>query len=132
MLHKKDQWLHPLRSVFAQFDRRLKIKELSASSLLVTATVMTSQIDRNKHKNVIEGVRLPPWQKDAFNHFLSDYVNSNDNTSQVSRIVQYSLINAVNRKGPVRPMSLMKAPPLAGKTPEVARYDRKIAAAFQA
>jgi len=131
MLHKKDQWLHPLRSIFARFDRRLKIKELSESSLLVTATVMTSQIDRNKHNEVIAGVHLPPWQKDAFNHFMSDYVNNDDNTSQVSRIVQYSLINAVSRTGTVRPMSLMKAPPVAGKTPETARYDRKIATAFQ-
>ena len=128
---KKELLMHPVHKAFSRFSRRLKIEQLSDSSILVSATAMGSWWDRDKEtqKEVIENVQLPRWHKDAFNHFFTDYVSTNDKSNQFSRIVPYALMNAVNRKDTVSPMDLLKVPPGLEKTPEAASYKRKIARA---
>jgi hypothetical protein len=131
MLRKRERLFHPLRRIFSHFSRRLRVKQLSDTSVLISGTNMGKWWDRKKpaQKEVIEDVRLPAWRKDAFNHFMSDYVNTNDKASQFSRIVQYSLINAVSRTDTVKPVELLKAPAAVDKTAETASYERKITAA---
>jgi len=134
MLRAKNRLWHPLSRAFSRSSPRLKVKQLSKSSILVSATLMGKKRDQHKEtqKEVIENVHLRPWRKKAFNHFLADYVNSNDKSSQFSRIVQYALINAINRKDTVRPVDLLAPPAAQEKTPEITRYERKIAKALRA
>ena len=128
---KKELLMHPVHKAFSRFSRRLKIEQLSETSILVSATAMGRWSDRDKEtqKEVIENVQLPRWRKDAFNHFFTDYVNTNDNSNQFSRMVHYALLNAVSRKETVSPMSLLKTPAGVEKTPAVTSYERKIARA---
>ena len=130
IISMKDKLLHPLRRIFSRSSQRLNIKNLSDTSVLVSAAVLGKKRDKEQ-KEVIEGVQLPAWRRGAFNHFFADYVNSNDNSSQFARIVPYTLINAVNRKETVSPEDLLKAPATLEKTPEVARYERKITQAMK-
>ena len=132
MLRARERLFHPLRRIFSHFSRRLKIKQLSETSILVSATAMGKWRDRRKQpqKDIIENVQLPRWRRKAFNHFFADYANTDDNSNQFSRIAQYVLMNAVNRKDTVKPGDLLKAPATLEKTPEVARYERKIVQAY--
>jgi hypothetical protein len=132
LLGDRDRFLHPMRKIFAHFNRQLKIKQISDTSVLVTATVMGEWKDRNKkvQDETIAGVRLPAWHKGAFNHFMSDYVNSDDQHSQVSRIVQNALLNAVTRKRSVTPLELLRAPTSLDAATKYS-YLRKIQRAMQ-
>ena len=133
ILRTRERLLHPLRRIFSHFSRRLKIRQLSDSSILVSATATGKWQDRRKQpqNDIIENVQLPRWRRKAFNHFFADYVNTDDNSNQFSRIAQYALMNAVNRKTTPKPVDLLKAPATLEKTPEVDRYERKIAQAAQ-
>ena len=130
MTGAKDKVFHPLHRAFSRSNQRLQVSKLSDSSIIVSGAIMGKKGDQSQEE-VIEGVLLPAWRKGAFNHFFADYVNTNDNTHQFSRIVQYALTNAVNRNGTVKPGDLLKAPAALEKTPEVARYERKITQAMK-
>lgn len=119
--------LHTLTKSFFKASQKLAIRRLSDTSLLITAAALGRKRDRKKEtpSEVIEGVQLPRWNKKATNHFTPDYINSNDNSCQFSRIAEHALVNAVNRKGTVKPVDLLTAPPaLEAKTREL--YQRRI------
>jgi len=118
--------VHPLRALFHKHGQRLKISPLSATSVLVTASARR-KIWQWRKKEVIEGVSLPRWR--AISHDMPDYINMQDKSSQFSRIVQYALINAVNRKATIKPMDLLEAPATL-EGPAQDNYQRRIRQAF--
>lgn len=122
----KDKTLHPLRGIFAKSSRHLKIKQLSGSSIVLSAAARGRWRNRKKETpEVIDNVQLPRWDKMASNHLFVDYVNTNDAGSLFSRIAQHVLINAADRKDTVNPLDLLTAPStLAADTR--ASYQRKI------
>jgi hypothetical protein len=126
----KNGLMHPLltllrlRHAFSNANRRLKIRSLSDTSLLVTAAARGRFVSRlRKPKEIIADVRLPRWKMGSTNH-EPQYYGFNDSGEnaradkkcQLSRIVQHALINAVNRSQlpvtePVKPLDLLAPPP---------------------
>lgn len=119
--------IHPLRSLFHKEGQRLKIRQLSDTSVLVTAAARR-KIWQWRKKEATEGIWLPRWR--LISHAMPDYINTEDKSSQFSRIVQHALINAVNRKGKINPADLLQAP-AALEAPARDIYQRKIQQALK-
>ena len=116
--------LHPLRSVFSKADRQLTIKPLSDTSLFVTAGA--SQRIRDRYKKPREqDIQLRPWHYSTSNHDVDSYVSNDDKSNPLSKIVEYALINAVNRKTTLDPSKLL-APPATLGSKEKALYQSRI------
>ncbi len=125
----KNRLMHPFHRIFTRAARPLKIRSMSATSLLITAAARGRIRDRKKEPvEIIENVKLPRWNLASSNHEARDYVNSDDKQSQVSRIVLHALINAVNRKQTLTPSQLIEPVASLGGE-ERALYLRKIAKA---
>jgi len=125
----KNRLMHPFQRIFSRAARQLKIRQVSDNSLLVTAAARGRIRDRKKEPiEIIENVRLPRWSLSSSNHEARDYVNNDDQHSQVSRIVSHALINAVTRKTTLTPSQLLE--PVASLEGEQrALYQSRIAKA---
>jgi hypothetical protein len=121
----KNALLHPLRSAFFRADRKLKMESLSKTYLLVSAAARGRMRDRQPETREIEGVQLPRWNLTASNHLARDYVNNDDQHSQMSRIVSHALLNAVCRNAALTPQQLLE-PPAALGAEEKALYLNRI------
>jgi hypothetical protein len=130
----KNRIWNPLRSIFSRFARKLIIKPLSETSLLITAAI------KRKHwhwRKTADGKRtredispqFPKWTLVFSNHELPHYITSDDDHNQFSKIALHALINAVNRKGTPEVMKLLE--PATSHTPEeIAAYRERIAKAL--
>jgi len=139
IINRKEWALNPLHRLsslhnnFSKASRSLKIKQLSDTSILVTATARGARQDRSKkiQEEVIDNVRLPRWSKKALNHLLEDYgVNADSKSSQLAGMAQNALINAVKRKETLKPSQLLETPAITLETEEKKVYQQRMSQAL--
>jgi hypothetical protein len=128
----KNRMWTPLRAVFDWFAKKMKIRDLSAHSALITAPVKKKDKEKRVRdgKTVEKEIRgmLPKWFPVKSNHELPRYVTEDDSVSPFARMVEYSLANAVTRDRLLTPMELL-APPEGAPAAEAEAYRAKIAKA---
>ena len=133
-VHWKNRIWSPLRGIFIKYARRLVIKPLSDTSLLITAAVRRKMWDwritpegAKKKINIVP--QLPRWLLLSTHHELPHYITSDDEHNQFSKIVLHALINAANRQDKPEVLKLLE--PAASHTPEeIAAYRERIAKAI--
>jgi len=130
----KNRIWNPLRNIFARFARRLVIKPLSDTSLLITTVIKKkfwhwrkTQDGQKTKKNI--SPQLPRWTLLSTNHELPHYITSDDEHNQFSKIVLHALINAVNRKETPDVLKLLE-PATSHSPEEIAAYRERIAKAM--
>ncbi|MCE9508373.1 MAG: hypothetical protein K8R48_08720 [Alphaproteobacteria bacterium] len=130
----KNRIWNPLRDIFSGFARRLVIKPLSETSLLITTAIRRKMWhwrktqDGKKTKKDISP-QLPKWMLVSTHHELPHYITSDDEHNQFSKIALHALINAVNRKGTPEVLKLLE-PAAAHSAEEIAAYRERIAKAI--
>ena len=111
VIRLKNRLSRPISTLFMKSVHSLKVKTLSAQSLLITATV--SKKATEKKENGFEAkIRqsLPWWFFIDSHHELPRYVTRDEDLSQFAKVVQYSLTNAVKRDHSVTPQDLLSTP----------------------
>ncbi len=93
---------NPLRVFFAKHARKLDIRPLSKTSVLITATVekrtweWRKTPDGKQKRKAIHPV-FPRWTGLHAYHEPAHYITNDDSHSPFSKLVLYALLNAVNR-----------------------------------
>lgn len=122
-----------LRSIFERFSRRLKVRDLSPNSVMITAPTPRKLWEWNylanglKEKRPIKAL-FPQWLQIRSHHEFAHYVTRDDEHSQFSQIAMHALLNAVNRTAAPSPHGLLE-PATLKDAPETAAYVARIAEA---
>lgn len=119
-----------LGKIFSTASRKLNIKRLSDTNVLVSAAAREKPLPTllgEKQHEVIEDVTLRRW-KPVTNHEAKDYVNDEETKNQLARMVKIAIRNAVTRTGTLSSsLELLQEPSISEETPEEhEQYNRKI------
>jgi hypothetical protein len=112
----------PLKSLFTKVSRKLTIKRMSPSSLLISARVSHTKKETRRRKDRTWKERIEPmvprWMLFRSYHELPRYITEDDGVSPFSKIVLYAVTNAAARAGVMDPLDLIRPP--AGVDPATA------------
>jgi hypothetical protein len=122
-----------LRSVFERFSRKLKVRDLSKTSLLVSAPTPRKLwewrvlADGRREKQPIRAL-FPKWLQIRSHHELAHFITRDDGHSQFSQIAMHALLNATNRAEAPDARKMLR-PATKPDAPETDAYRQRIAAA---
>lgn len=115
VVRMKDRLWQPLWAIFKRFAKKLVIKPLSRTSLFISAPVQKDMWETKKKRDgstVKERIKqlYPKWTMRHSYHELPHYITADDRQNSFSRMVLYSLTNAVSRDDTPDPLKLIEPP----------------------
>jgi hypothetical protein len=126
----KNKVWRPVKELFAIDGRDLRIQEMSATSLFITAYIDKKMWHwREDDTGALTKADIPPLMPKrtgiSSNHEMPHYTTSDDGHNAFSRLVLNGLVNAVNRDKKLSPLDLLA--PVTAKSPEdAAQYRARI------
>ena len=109
----KNRIWRPLSRIFSRHSRDLVIRQLSRTSLLITAAIprkfwnWRDEEDGSRVKASIAPL-LPEKSRVRTNHEMPHYMTCDDEHNAFSKIVLYTLVNAIGRKTLLTPAELIQ------------------------